>query len=58
MARLSTRSLVPELRAFSVGKVKYRTIFHNELQRRGWSRMLGAAVSGMTESVIWLGMRL
>lgn len=26
--------------------------------RAGWGRMLDAAVSGMTESVIWLGMRL
>ena len=142
MARLTARSLVPELRAFRADEEKHRAIFHRELQRRGlkrcksywlcaaggyalgaatgllgaqaisvttvavertvlrhlrrqtallahdahavaaiagilaeeqahhdqaagygpttgiWGRMLGAAVSGMTESVIWLGMRL
>lgn len=142
MARLTARSLVPELIGFRVDEEKHRAIFYQELQRRGlkrcksywlcaaggyalgaatgllgaqaisvttvavertvlrhlrrqtallahdahavaaitgilaeeqehhdqaaqhgpgnglWGRMLGAAVSGMTESVIWLGMRL
>lgn len=142
MARLTARSLVPELRAFRADEEKHRAIFYQELQRRGlkrcksywlcaaggyalgaatgllgaraislttvavertvlrhlrrqttllahdaravaaiagilaeeqahhdqaaghgptnglWGRMLGSAVSGMTESVIWLGMRL
>ena len=142
MARLTARSLLPELRAFRADEEKHRAIFHQELQRRGlkrcksywlcaaggyalgaatgllgaqaisvttvavertvlrhlrlqtallahdgaavaaiaailaeeqehhdtaahhgqtgrlWSRMLGSVVSGMTESVIWLGMRL
>lgn len=142
MARLTGKSLVPELRAFRADEEKHRAIFYTELQRLGlqrcksywlcaaggyalglatgllgapaislttvavertvlrhlrrqtvllahdaeavaaiagildeeqrhhdqaaghgtttgiWGRMLGAAVSGMTESVIWLGMRL
>lgn len=38
MARFTAKSLLPELLAFKVDEEKHRTIFCNELKRRGLSR--------------------